>query len=186
METRSANVIMAKAGGNASSNSYNCKISLPKKWLDQMNVNIEKRGVELSFDGDRIFIERPPMSGIKIVPLANPKKIHQFALVWIELYKHYETVPFYFFEDIEFVGEGLADLGFIMDCGESFNRQFPHSHMDDLQFNQRELNQLDLQTLGNTIFSQWRDWNHWRMAPMEAKDFEWFVVTLSGLAELTK
>ena len=30
IETRTANMIIAKAGGNAIQNAYNCKVSIPK------------------------------------------------------------------------------------------------------------------------------------------------------------
>ena len=48
----------------------------------------------------------------------------------------------------------------------------------------RIMDQVDLQTLGNAIFSQWRYWNHWSMGRMEEADFEWFVMAYSRLAEL--
>jgi len=58
MEKRNANVIFGKAGGNASKNSYTCKISIPKTWLDRMGVSVDKREVTLSLDDDRIIIEK--------------------------------------------------------------------------------------------------------------------------------
>lgn len=125
MEERNANVIFGRAGGNASKNSYTCKISLPKTWVDRMGVNIDKREVTLSFDGDRISIEKPNGSPIKHTSLANNKRVRQFALVWLQMYKNHATIPFTYFEGVEFVGEGLADLGFEMDCGESLKRAFP-------------------------------------------------------------
>lgn len=186
MERRNANVIFGKAGGNASKNAYTCKISLPKSWIDGMGVTLDQRQVTLSFDEDRIIIERADDQPIKKVPLANNKKIRRFALVWRELYRNHANVPFYMFEDIEFMGEGLAELGFEMDCGESVNRMFPGVDWNDNAALQQNIERLDLQLLGNLIFTQWRYWNHWCMSPMEAKDFEWFVIALSRLAEITK
>lgn len=187
METRNANVIFGKAGGNASRNSYTCKISLPKKWVDRMGLTPEQREIEIAFDGDRITIEKSAQSPIKHTPLASNQKIRRFALLWMQMYKNHANIPFTFFEDMTFVGEGLADLGFVMDCGESFNVAFPNCNLGDCEAWERVVNQIeDVQLLGNAIFSQWRYWNHWSMSPMEEPDFEWFVLAFSRLAELTK
>ena len=39
METRKANMIFGKAGGNASRNAYTCKVSVPKTWVDRMGLS---------------------------------------------------------------------------------------------------------------------------------------------------
>lgn len=186
MEKRNANVIFGKAGGNASRNSYTCKISLPKTWVDRMGLNPERREVQLAFDGDNITLQRIEGSPVKQVPLADKRKIRRFALVWEQMYRNHAAVPFAFFEDVEFMGEGLADLGFNMDCGKSLERMFPGNNIfRDNAALQRIIKQLDIQTLGDAIFSQWRYWNHWSNAPMEEADFQWFVIALARLAELT-
>lgn len=58
METRKANIIFAKAGGNASKNSYNTKVSIPKKWVDALGVTRDCRDVLLEFDGQRIIVRK--------------------------------------------------------------------------------------------------------------------------------
>lgn len=58
MEKRNGKIIFAKAGGNASKNAYNCKVSLPKKWIDAMKITIDVRDVTLQFDGKRIVLEK--------------------------------------------------------------------------------------------------------------------------------
>lgn len=186
MEKRKANIIFGKAGGNASRNSYTCKISLPKTWVDRMGLNPERREVDIAFDGDRITIQQPEDSPVKRVPLASNEKIRAFALVWEQMYRNHANIPFGFFEDMAFIGEGLADLGFIMDGGESLEKAFPgvNAFRDNAAL-ERVLQQVDIQTLGNAIFSQWRYWNHWSMARMEETDFEWFVIAYSRLAEVT-
>ena len=57
-EKRYANMIIAKAGGNASKNSYNCKVSIPKVWADLMGASPENRALELEFDGKKITIKK--------------------------------------------------------------------------------------------------------------------------------
>ena len=119
------------------------------------------------------------------LPLAENKKIRGFALVWAEMYKHHKTIPEAYFEDIEFVGDGLKDLGFEMDCGRSLDEAFPSSGaLKNTASLKRILDQIDIQTLGNAIYSQWRYFNHWNMAPMDEDDYEWIVVAFSRLAEL--
>lgn len=187
MEERNANVIFGKAGGNASRNSYTCKLSIPKTWVDRMGVRPDRREVTLSFDGDVVMVRCPEMSSIKRVPLANKQRIRRFALIWKQMYENHKTTPFYFFEDSAFVGEGMADLGFEMDCGKSLEAAFPGANaFQDNAALERIIEQLDLQTLGNAIFSQWRYWNHWSMSTMEEENFQWFVIAFSRLAELTK
>lgn len=58
MEKRNGRIIFAKAGGNASKNSYNCKVSIPKKWVDVMGVTNDDRDVTLKFDGTKIVIRK--------------------------------------------------------------------------------------------------------------------------------
>ena len=184
MEQRTAKVILAKAGGNASPNSYGCKVSLPKTWVDNMGITPEQREVTLSFDGDRITIERPKGSPIKRIPLASPKKIRRFALLWAQLYNNHASIPGAFFEDAAFVGDGLADLGFEMDCGKSYCEAYSEATTPDNEKLQRQLPGMDIRILGNLIFSQWRYWNHWANAPMEDTDYQWFVLAFTRLAEL--
>lgn len=58
MESRNLKIMYNKSGGTASKNSYSPKVSIPKKWLDKMEVNIDNRDVKLSFDGEKIIIEK--------------------------------------------------------------------------------------------------------------------------------
>jgi len=57
-ETRNANMIIAKAGGNASQNAYNCKVSIPKIWADKLGVTQENKSLILEFHGDSIVIRK--------------------------------------------------------------------------------------------------------------------------------
>lgn len=58
MERRKMRVMFAKAGGNASRNAYTCKVSIPKKWLDEMGVTPDERDISLEFDGETIVLKR--------------------------------------------------------------------------------------------------------------------------------
>ena len=48
-EKRNANMIIAKAGGNASQNAYNCKVSIPKTWADKLGVSVNDKSLSLEF-----------------------------------------------------------------------------------------------------------------------------------------
>ena len=87
---------------------------------------------------------------------------------------------------MNFVGKGMADLGFVMDCGESAKQMFPNVDISECSGLMEVIAEIDIQTLGNLIFSNWRYWNHWAMKPMSDKDFEWFVIAFERLAELAE
>lgn len=57
-ESRTLKVIFSKAGGNASKNAISNKISLPSKWVSEMGLTKSKRSVNITYDGDRIIIEK--------------------------------------------------------------------------------------------------------------------------------
>lgn len=57
-ETRKRNISIGKAGGNASVNAKTYKISIPSNWMTEMGIDEENREVRLSFDGEKIIIEK--------------------------------------------------------------------------------------------------------------------------------
>ena len=58
MEIRKAKIIINSAGGNSSDNSKNYKISLPTAWINALGIDENNRDVEISFDGNRIIIDK--------------------------------------------------------------------------------------------------------------------------------
>jgi hypothetical protein len=56
MEIRLGRIIVGKAGGTAGENSKTYKISIPTKWINDMNISDKNRAVELSFDGNSITV----------------------------------------------------------------------------------------------------------------------------------
>lgn len=54
MEKRFVKIITGKSGGTAGINSKTYKISLPTKWVDELNLIDGK--IELCYDGERIII----------------------------------------------------------------------------------------------------------------------------------
>ena len=51
-------VMFNKAGGNSGKNSINTRISLPKIWVDEMGITPEDREVEVTFEKNKIIIEK--------------------------------------------------------------------------------------------------------------------------------
>ncbi len=60
MEKRRANVIIGKAGGSASGeNRATYKVSLPTKWIKEMDIGTEQsKEIELHYDGTKIIITK--------------------------------------------------------------------------------------------------------------------------------
>ena len=58
METRLCNVQIGKPGGNASKGTKNYRISIPSVWAQKLGIMPEDKAVSLSFDGQRIIIEK--------------------------------------------------------------------------------------------------------------------------------
>lgn len=58
MEQRKRNVIFNKVGGTASKNATAAKISLPKEWLDKMQITPGEREVILEFNEEKIIIKK--------------------------------------------------------------------------------------------------------------------------------
>lgn len=57
-EVRVLKIMFNKAGGNASKNSISNKMSIPSKWVKEMGITKSNRSVKVTYDGDRIIIEK--------------------------------------------------------------------------------------------------------------------------------
>lgn len=58
LEKRTAKVQVRNPGGNASKNAKSYSMTLPASWMQQMGITEEDREVTLTFDSERIIIER--------------------------------------------------------------------------------------------------------------------------------
>lgn len=58
MRTIERNIIFGKAGGNASKNSYSCKVSLPADAIEALGATPEDRGVIMKIEEGKIIIEK--------------------------------------------------------------------------------------------------------------------------------
>ena len=118
--------------------------------------------------------------------LKDLRTLREFAWFWMNMYKYHNAIPFYNFKDGVYLGMALQDMGFEMDSGDSYYKKFGVKQLPDLATLKRQLSDMDIQLLGNLIFSQWRYWNHWSdYEVMEEKDYDWFVAAFERLVELS-
>jgi len=59
MEKRLGKVNISAAGGTAGKGAKTCKLTIPSAWVVALGITEDDRGVELSFDGDRVIVSRP-------------------------------------------------------------------------------------------------------------------------------
>jgi hypothetical protein len=57
-DARKVRIIANKAGGNASKDSYNYKVSIPTAWAKELGITPENRDLEISLDSDKIIIRK--------------------------------------------------------------------------------------------------------------------------------
>lgn len=58
MEEKRARVIFNKSGGTAGSGGITNRITIPTTWIKEMGITKEQREVNISFDGEKIIIEK--------------------------------------------------------------------------------------------------------------------------------
>lgn len=57
-ESRNYKIAIGKPGGTAGRGAKNYRISLPTSWMKEMGITEEDRNVKISFDGNKITIEK--------------------------------------------------------------------------------------------------------------------------------
>lgn len=57
-DLRVLKIMFNKSKGADSKNSYSPKVSIPKVWLDDMNITPEDREVKVTYEGKKIIIEK--------------------------------------------------------------------------------------------------------------------------------
>jgi len=58
MEKRIAKINISSAGGTAARGAKTCKVTLPTSWTNALGIGIDRRKLELAFDGKQIVISR--------------------------------------------------------------------------------------------------------------------------------
>lgn len=131
---------------------------------------------------------------LRRIELADNTKINSFANQWLNKFKSSASL----LREFEFdLGKECEALGFIMDCGDSFNTKYSKEIQElkeqgiNIYSNSDCLKKIidsvdDVEVLGSVIFSQWRYWTHWAMSALADTDIEWFIVALDRLAKITE
>ena len=57
-ESRNCKITIGKPGGPASKGAKNYRLSLPTNWIKEMGITEEDRNVKITFDGNKITIEK--------------------------------------------------------------------------------------------------------------------------------
>ena len=113
------------------------------------------------------------------------KAIHLFAKKWISKIDS-SDLSFNEFED--FFGNECITLGFQMDCGQQFEKLYPHAFdpdNGDLDSIVHTITDIDL--LGSAVFLQYRYLTHWAFYPEFNDQYRhWFIALLNQMRLLTK
>lgn len=112
-------------------------------------------------------------------------KIHSFALKWLQKYQDDKTPGG---ELEECFAPDCFDLGFEMDCGESFGQHYSTEAFNDPVALKTIIATIDdPMLLGAAIFSKWRAITHWWNEDLfSPKHRAWFILAFKHLADITR
>lgn len=117
----------------------------------------------------------------------DKRKIHDFAIKYHNLYSSPQTKD----RDVESTfAEECRALGFQMDCGESFQKEY-HVVLNSAEELDKIIDDVsDPYLLGSAIFSEWRYITHWSMVGEDAdllsvEHRKWFIIAFARLATMT-
>ena len=117
--------------------------------------------------------------------MATKNEIYLFAQKYYDLYKSLKTKEF---EVDDGFAEECINLGFKMDCGESFKAVFPDVNpFENAEVFKNALKQTDdVILIGSAIFSMWRSVTHWSYDHLlDEENRELFIPAFARLIELT-
>lgn len=110
-----------------------------------------------------------------------------FCSKWLEVLTNPNFQDFDYIENMKFPDE-CREQGFVMDCGKSFVEKYGEEVWNNPQLLQENIEQInDVIILGSGIFSQWRYYSHWAMAPFKGSEIEeWTVIAFNRLKDLSE
>ena len=113
--------------------------------------------------------------------------VEQWGALLDEIDTEESRAKVYNFIESERFAEDCRNLGFEMDCFESFTKHCNRDSENTLGNSYKELFAVctDYHVLGNAIFSQWRYYNHWADDVKAEFDAEWFRLAFKRLLELS-
>ena len=123
---------------------------------------------------------------ISQVPNQKKEDIHSFAIRYLEMFNDPQVN---YLELESHLGEECQRLGFDMDAGESFIKQYSKEAFYNADVLEQIIDKVDsVKLLGNGVFSRWRYITHWAgvsASLLSEENKKWFLIALSRLAELT-
>ena len=114
------------------------------------------------------------------------KEIEKFANKYIDFFEkefgRTKESYYRFFDNNDFPDDCLKS-GFDMDCGQTFIDAYGERAWNDIQGLKADIDKInDIQIIGNALFSQWRNFNHWSSPSYANGDTkEWFLMLLYKL-----
>ena len=113
------------------------------------------------------------------------EKIHSFALKWLQKYEDDNTPRRLLEEDF---APDCFDLGFEMDCGNSFEERYSFEAFRNPDVFSKVVASIDdPMFLGAAIFSKWRGITHWWEQDLfEHQNRAWFITAFKRLAEISE
>ncbi len=116
----------------------------------------------------------------------NLSEIHEFAQKWLQKFNNQRTDSFEF---VQLVGEDCSELGFVVDQGEAFSKEYGPPAFHDADGLRKVIDQVnDIMKLGSAIYSKWRFLTYWASYPeeiMETKNRLWFILALERLSAIS-
>lgn len=117
--------------------------------------------------------------------ILEENRTYEFAIKWLEKFRE-ENINFIELVD-HFMADECEELGFVMDCGNSFEEKYGKAVFDYNELKRIIDNVTDVKLLGSTIYSRWRYFNHWAYTGEEILKPEnraWFITALERLSVL--
>lgn len=113
--------------------------------------------------------------------------IHSFAVRYLDMFND----PHVNYPELEHnLGEECQRLGFDMDAGESFIKQYSKEAFYNADVLEQIIDKVDsVELLGNGVFSRWRYITHWAgvsASLLSEENKKWFLIALDKLVLLSQ
>lgn len=120
----------------------------------------------------------------------NNSDIAKFADKYIDFFEkefgRTKESYYRFFDNNDFPND-CQKIGFEMDCGQTFIDAYGERAWNGIQCLKDNIEKInDIQIIGNALFSQWRNFNHWSSPSYANEDTkEWFLILFRKLKNLS-
>ena len=110
--------------------------------------------------------------------------VEKYINYFSDYYECYPKSKYDIFEYSEFAEECWS-LGFEMDCGESFIKNYGEEAWHSGEVVTSIAGQMNnIEIIGSGLFSKWRFFNHWACSDPTEDDVKWFLTILRRMQEI--